>query len=213
MGNKKVSIHQLEQTENFQLIKELNHQDMVPFILEEFQQRNLMIHLYVIFNLAILTQGIRFAIEQLQLGNTGLLALFLWWTGGAIAGSTLIVPLHELLHGLAYYWLGAKKVTYGANLREFYFFAAADRFVVNGRSIWPLALAPFMVISTGCIWLLQADFPTGLQALGYGLFSLHSLNCLGDFGMLSFFWKHRHQQLYTYDLVKAEKTLIYAQRT
>lgn len=211
MGNKKVNIRQLEDETRFQLIKELNHQDMIPFIMEELQQRNLMIHLYVIFNLAILTQGIRFAIEQL--GNTSLLALFLWWVGGAIAGSTLIVPLHELLHGLAYYWLGAKKVTYGGNLREFYFFAAADRFVVNGRSIWPLALTPFLVISVGCVLLLLADFPTGLKAFGYGLFSLHSLNCLGDFGMLSFFWKHRQKRLYTYDLVKTGKTLIYAQRT
>lgn len=209
MGREKVSIADLEQKEKYELIEELDHQDMISFIMNEFQKRNLIIHLYVIINISIVTAGVIFAVNQLNLGTIPLLYMFLWWIGGAIAGSTIVIPVHELLHGLAYYLLGAKKVSYGGNLRDFYFYAAADRFIVSGRTIWPLALSPFLVISGLCLWALQADISTGLKCFFWGMLTLHSLNCLGDFGMLSYFWERRNKKLYTYDQVKEAKSYIY----
>lgn len=205
----KVSIRQLKEDDKYQLIEELDHQDMVPFILKEFQQRNLIIHVYVLLNISIITAGILFVIAQYQLGSISLFSMFLWWIGGAVSGSTLIIPFHELLHGLTYYLLGARKVSYGGNLRDFYFFATADRFVVTGKTIWLLALAPFVVVGSLCLWALKLEFSIGLKCFFWGILTLHSLNCLGDFGILSYFWERRNQKLYTYDLVEEAKSYIY----
>lgn len=177
--------------------------------MDEFQQRNLIIHLFVIINLSIITVGTIFAINEYSAGTIGLFSMFSWWILGGIAGSTLVIPLHELLHGLTYYLLGAKKVSYGGNLKDFYFYATADRFIVTEKSIWPLALVPFLVIGGACFWALQQDISTALKCFCWGLFTLHSLNCLGDFGILSFFWANRKHKLYTYDLVKEKKSYIY----
>jgi hypothetical protein len=212
MGKEKVSIAELETKEKYTLIQELDHQDMVPFIMEELQKRNLITHLFVIINISILTAGIIYAIQQQQLGTISLFSMFLWWILGAVVGSTLVIPVHELLHGLVYYLLGAKKVTYGGNLRDFYFYAAADRFVVTEKTIWPLALTPFLVIGGLCMWGLQSEWSIGLKCLCWGLLSLHSLNCLGDFGILSYFWSRRTKKLYTYDLVKEAKSYIYQEQ-
>ncbi|HKK75099.1 MAG TPA: DUF3267 domain-containing protein [Saprospiraceae bacterium] len=212
MGKGKVSIADLEEKDKYSLIEELDHQDMVPFIMKEFQNRNLIIHLYVIINISIVTAGIIFAINQQQLGTISFFSMFLWWIGGAVAGSTLVIPFHELLHGITYYLLGAKKVSYGGNLRDFYFFATADHFIVTGKTIWPLALAPFLVVGSLCVWALQSDLSTGIKCLFWGMLTLHSLNCLGDFGILSYFWERREKKIYTYDRVKEAKSYIYQEQ-
>ena len=181
---------------------------MVPFILQEFRNRNLIIHVFVIINLSLVTGGLLFAIEQIKMGTIGLFALFLLWILGAVAGSTIVVPIHEGLHGLAYYALGAKKVSYGGNLKQFYFYAVADRFVLNEKGIWPLALSPFLCISAACV-LGILYFNVFWQCFFWGFLTMHSLNCLGDFGILSFFWANRGKSLYTYDLVDQGKSFVY----
>lgn len=208
MGRRKISIEDLQNKEAYKMILEIDHQNMVPFILHEFRNRNLIIHLFVLINLGLLTAGLVFAIEQINQGNIGLMALFLLWILGAIAGSTIVVPIHEGLHGLAYYSLGAKKVTYGGNLKQFYFFAVADRFVLDEKGIWPLALSPFVFISLACILgILYARVPW--QCFFWGFLSMHSLNCLGDFGILSFFWSNRGKKIFTYDLVDQGKSFVF----
>lgn len=209
MGRRKVTIKDLEHQENYELIQELDHQDLVPFIMDEFQQRNPIIHLFVILNISIVTAGTIFAINQFMDGNIRFFPMLSWWILGAIVGSTLIIPIHELLHGLMYYLLGAKKVSYGANLKDFYFYATADQFIVTEKTIWPLALVPFVVIGSICLWILQMDIYLVTKCFVWGLFTLHSLNCLGDFGILSFFWANRKHKLYTYDLVNEKKSFIY----
>lgn len=211
MGRPKVSIEDLKNEETFKMILEIDHQNMVPFILHEFRNRNLLIHLFVIINLSLVTSGLIFALQQINQGTIGIVSLFLLWIIGAIAGSTIVVPVHEGLHGLAYYGLGAKKVSYGGNLKQFYFYAVADRFVLDEKGIWPLALTPCIVIGLACgFGILSLN--VWWQCFFWGFLTMHTLNCLGDFGILSFFWAHRGKKIFTYDLVDQGKSYVYREK-
>ena len=208
MVRNRVEIEELENNDAYQLIKTIHHQEILPFIQKEFDRRNLIIHLFVIINIALLTSSIFIGIQQVSSGTISFWRMFLLWVGGAIAGSTLIIPIHELIHGITYYLLGAPKVSYGWNPKQFYFFAVADRYVINGTQMWPLALGPFVIISVACLM--------GIVYLGiywqwffWGLLVMHSLNCIGDFGMLSFFWEHRSKRLYTFDIVEHSVSYVY----
>lgn len=211
MGRRKISIEDLKNSEAYKMILEIDHQNMVPFILHEFRNRNLIIHLFVIINISLVTGGLVFAINQIGAGTIGILSLFILWILGAVAGSTIVVPIHEGLHGLAYYALGAKKVSYGGNLKQFYFYAVADRFILDEKGIWPLALAPFVFISLGCVLGIQ-NLNVFWQCFFWGFITMHSLNCLGDFGILSFFWSHRGKKIYTFDLVDQGKSFVYREK-
>lgn len=205
------TIYDLENNEDFELIERIAHDDMVPFIQKAFRSRNFVIHLFVILNIALLTASTLTGIQHYATGAFSLWKMILIWIIGGVAGSSLIIPIHELIHGLTYYLLGARRVSYGWNLRQFYFFAVADRFVVSDRGIWPLALGPFLVITTGML-LLTPQLPPAWQWFCWGLICIHSLNCAGDFGLLSFFWENRNRRLYTFDLVKDSVSFIYAKK-
>jgi len=211
MGLKQPNLTELQDPEKYLLIRTIAHQDMLPFIQEQFQKRNFIIHLFVLFNLALLTAASSMSIHQVLAEEYPFWKMLIWSLVGAILGSTLIIPVHEAIHGLTYYFLGAKKVKYGWNPKQFYFFAVADRFIVNKVDIWPLALAPFFLI-TGLgifgIYHVQGAW----QWLLWGFVCMHSLNCIGDFGILSFFWDFRKHSIYTFDLVKDSVSFIYLKK-
>ena len=127
MGSTSISIQELENQEEYDLILRLDHQEILPFIQEEFERRNFLIHLYIAINIALVTASIFFGIEQWFAGTMPAWKMLVFLVIGAVLGSTLIVPIHELIHGLVYYMLGAPKVSYGWNLESFYFYAVADR--------------------------------------------------------------------------------------
>ena len=95
--------------------------DMIPFVLSTIRKKGLMSWLYV-------------AVNVIGLSGIGIYSIWGFCTGwinwsgfiiqlllGIFAGSLIIIPFHELLHGLAYKILGAKKIQFGANLQQFFF--------------------------------------------------------------------------------------------
>ncbi len=110
----------------------------------------------------------------------------------------LLLPLHEYIHGLAYRYVGAKNISYGADWKKFVFYAVADKFVANYQEFKIVALAPFMVITfLGIVlfFVLPADWKYSMV----GMIFLHSAFCGGDFGLLSFFKENIDKEIVTYD--------------
>jgi hypothetical protein len=74
---------------------------------------------------------------------------------GTIAGSFLVIPLHESVHGLAYKIIGAPKIHFGADLKQMIFYVAADKYPVGRKGFYFIALAPFLFINlSGAITLI-----------------------------------------------------------
>jgi hypothetical protein len=121
----------------------------------------------------------------------------------------VLLPLHELIHGLGYKLLGAKTVSYHADWRKLTFYAAADRFVASTREFCGLALAPFAILNAGLLLGYGLAEPP-MTWVCLGALWLHTAGCAGDFALVNFCYKHRRKALVTYDDVGAAKSFFYA---
>lgn len=205
------TIQELQNEEQFELIAELDHKQIKEFVVNQLSEGGWMVKSYMIYQVLMLvlagfivTRSIIFAFEN------NLTPLY-YIIAALVFGLTLLIVFHELLHGVAIKFTGAKKVNYGAYFRKFIFYAEADRHVLNKTQFAFIALTPFVVIKilTGLGIILFFHHP----AVYFLVFvmSAHSLFCAGDIGLLSVFNNHGNSEIYTYD-VKAEKKSYYFKR-
>jgi hypothetical protein len=186
----------------------LSHQDLVPFIRTYMKKRTKYAILYQVANLMVFgLTGFLFTvgIHSSDYSLPDRLTHFSY--GLAIAFALL--PVHEYIHVLAYKSQGAKKTSYYANIKKFYFMALADRFVTNKKEFQIVALAPFVFISSSLLLLLFVVSGTWVLTIA-GALLVHTIMCAGDFGLLSYFDFHTDKQVVTYDDISSKLTLFFA---
>lgn len=126
---------------------------------------------------------------------------------GLIFSLTLLIVLHELLHGLAYKLAGANKVYFGAILSKFVFFAGSDQEVFNGKQYKFIALFPFLCITiAGLIGALV--WPEYLTFF-LSVLCTHTLFCGGDFAIMNFTHQYDLRKIHTYDSRKKKETYFF----
>ena len=162
----------------------------------------------MIYQVLMIVVGIFFLTRSVVFAFQGNLAPLYFSLAALVFSFSILIVIHELIHGIALKLAGAKKVTYGGYLKKFIFYAEADQFVLNRKQFAFVALAPLFVVKlitlVGIIFLFN-------QPIFYFLIfvmSAHSLFCAGDIGLLSIFYKHKNSEIYTFD-VKEEKTSYY----
>jgi hypothetical protein len=192
---------------SFQQLLCMHHQDALPFVVEYYlRRRSWLIWINYLLNLTCLAWTL--AVGVLQGAST---ARWLITLGLAILAWVVLIPLHEAIHGLAYWLLGARSIHYGGSLRLMYFYAVADNFVINSRELIALALAPFVLINGALLTLALFSPAQRLFALVLSLLHLSAVG--GDWAMLGYLWEHRGREIYTYDDVKEKLSYFYQQRS
>lgn len=207
------SIEELQNSEKYELIDELHHDQIKEFVIQQLTTGGWLVKSFMLYQILMLVLG-AFLITQsviLAFGNN----LFpLYWTLAAVFFCiSLLIIIHELLHGAAIKVAGAPKVNYGAYFRKFIFYAEADRYVLNKKQFAFIALTPFVVVKTvtvgACLLLFQHHalyfFATVMCA--------HSFFCAGDIGLLSLFLKYKQEEVYTYDLCDVKKSFYYKKKS
>ncbi len=190
-------VETLQSDPAFHLVYELGFQDMVPFVLTQIKRRGIFSWLYAAVNLAMLAFIILFSLKGLLDHSLGWKSLLFQTVLGAVAGSILVIPFHELIHGLTYRILGARKIIFGADLKQFIFFVTANRHPVSGSEVYLLALSPFVIINLVSVAATITLSPR--WALCTGAFLLcHNIMCIGDFAISNFVSK-ASGRVYTYD--------------
>ena len=189
----------------YRLHHELAHDALVPFVKAQLKPLSPVSVFYWVFNLLLVAAILYFLFAQprmawpVALSNLSL---------GFLLFLTLLLPLHEWVHGLVYRWLGAPKVRYVAHWRQLVFYCVADQFVAGPRSFLWVALAPFVLINSLLLLALAFAGPALFYVL-LGALLLHSGGCSGDFGLVAYFYNHRHQHPVTYDDVGLQKSFFY----
>ena len=202
------TVEKITKDPGFQLLDKLHYDSVVEFATEYLRKRTRSIGIYLILIIVffiIQWSAFVYGITVRELNFVSLLQQFLY---GLIISMTIVVPMHELIHALGYFLLGARKIRFGAVLRHFAFYAVADDFVANRAGFIFLALSPFIIVS---ILNLLGFFLVGGYA-GYTYISVlffHATMCAGDFAMLSYFEYHRDKELYTFDDVKNKTSYFY----
>lgn len=197
----------IEKDPGYRLMLELDFNDMIPFVLANIRKRSILSFLYITVNTGLLIAAIYTLIIGLvesQLTWGGIARQSIW---GLFAGSILVIPIHELLHGMVYMLLGAKRVQFGADFQQFIFFATADRYPVSGNELYLLAMAPFVVINLAIALIFIAWLPrVDLFPLVFLL--CHNIMCIGDFAVANYVLCARKKVL-SYDVTGDRKSYFY----
>jgi hypothetical protein len=201
---KNPTIKVLQENDDFELVAELSHSQIKNFIINQIGKGGKIIKIYMIYQALMILIGLFFITRSLVLALRDNLSPLLFTIGGLLITFTLLIIIHELLHGLALKLAGARHVTFGAYPKKFIFYSEADRHVLNRRQFTFVALTPLFavkIISLAAI-IMYLNHP--FFYLPVLIMSAHSLFCAGDIGMLSFFYYYRDSEIFSYD-VKAEK--------
>ena len=202
------NVEDLQDESRFRLLKTLRYEEIVEFVFENIQKTNYSTRFYYFINALLLALIIGFSIAGFKndLFIFGNYAKFFFF--GMIAGSILVIPLHELLHGIAYKFNGAPRIDYGADLKQGIFYVAANNYVIGKKEFKIVALTPFAVINIAAFITLSFLTPHYfIMTLFFLLF--HNIMCIGDFAMLSYFLRHNDKELYTYDNHKEKRSYIF----
>ncbi|MEL6652713.1 MAG: DUF3267 domain-containing protein [Bacteroidota bacterium] len=191
-------------------LDELGHLDLIPFVQENLRRRNLWSLSYWFANLLGIAALVYLFVVAIQVETVS------FWTGLQYAGlgfigSLLLIPVHEGIHALAYRLVGAKRTSFDANWRQFYFMAIADKFVANRREFLIVALAPFLLITLIFVGLAFV-LPLNWQFAVLSLVLMHTSFCAGDFGLLSYFAFRRNWEVVTYDDRANKVSYFYGKR-
>lgn len=200
------SIEELHNPDKFEQVAELAHPQIKAFVLEQLAKGGALVTAYMVYQILMMLLGIWFLIRTIILAFNNSFSPVVMAGLALIFSFTLLIPIHELLHGLALKFTGAPKVHYGGYLRKFIFYAEADRHVLNKTQFTFVALTPLIVVKilTLCGIYIFWDSPTFYFSLV--VMAAHSFFCAGDIGLLTIFF--RRSRIYTYD-VREEKKSYY----
>ena len=136
----------------------------------------------------------------------------LYLLGGAVALFTVGIVLHEAIHALAYRYVGARHVSWGANPRKFQFYVLADGEVLDYRRFRIVALAPAVAITVLALAGMAVCYNQPLFYSFLAVLGLHGLCCAGDFGLLCVFQNYGEQSVLTFDDRVRGLTCFYRRR-
>jgi hypothetical protein len=194
----------------FEEIATVNHNDLKQFLIKEVEQQPVWARVANMFQItglmAFMLGGFKAFIPFLMQKNA---AFLLWMLYGLIFTFTLLIVLHELLHAVAYYYVGARKLSFGVVWRKFMFYVTADKFVADRKKFTIVALAPAVIVSVLCIIGMAVFYQQPAFYFFVPVFGLHFIFCGGDFSLLCFFENRKNLEIYTFDLKEEGKTYFY----
>jgi hypothetical protein len=206
--SKNISIPDLQDDKKFRLLSKLHHNDIVPFVFKYITKINPLTIAFYIFNVIFLGYTLKHLINILLYSHLGFKTILLYSIYGLILFPIILIPIHELIHGLVYLAVGAKRIKFGTDLTQFIFFVIADQYVAGKKDIMKVAFTPFIIISI--LLILGYQYLEGPVTWSFILCLLvHSTMCIGDFSMASFFVEHPHKKLFTYDDINEKSSYFY----
>lgn len=209
---KKLTPEDLQNESEFELLTEISHHELREFVVSQITREKFIIRIYSVYQIAmvmlftfVFTRGIVLAIK-------GFPELIIT-VGIAIACSlSVLVVIHETLHALAYLLFGARKISFGSDLRKFIFYALADKQVLAPGAFRVVALMPFVVVKVFCLIAIIIFYGQNIVYFPMTVMCLHSLFCAGDMAMLAFYRLHRDKEIYNYDDKSKGKTYFYTRK-
>ncbi len=203
------SIEELNNPDAFELYASVEQNRIKDFVLQQVMSDKKMIPVYMVYQTLLFITGIFFLTRSVVLAFKGH-PLFLLCTAAAVVFSlTLLVVIHELLHGTALKLAGAPKVTYGGILSKFIFFAEADRFVLGKRTFLLVAFTPLVVVNVITLTGIIIFFHTPLLYFFLVVMVIHSFFCSGDVALATIFYRFPGRDTFTYDIAEEKKTFYF----
>ncbi|NOR76359.1 MAG: hypothetical protein GQ525_14530 [Draconibacterium sp.] len=205
------TINELQKEEQFELIAKLNHQQIKEFVLQQLSGGGKIIVSFMIYQILMILVGIFFFILSVVKAFQGNIIPFYYSLSALVFCFSLLIIIHELLHGVALKITGAKQINFGGYFKKFIFYAEADRYVLNRKQFAFIALTPLVIIKI--VTLIGVTFFISSPLFYFFVFTMsaHSLFCAGDIGLFSIFYNNGNYDIFTFD-IKADKMSYYYRR-
>ena len=198
---------------DYSLIETLEHAEMKKLIVSEFKQNrgwSRIAMVYQFIGTMAFTFFLTFSIVKGYKYDN--FTDLIWFGLGSLFSLTALIIIHELIHAIAYLLVGARHISFGMQLRKFMFYVLSDKDVVNYKQFKIVALAPAIVVSILSLLALVIFHQQPIFYFFLPIFSLHSVFCGGDFGLLCFFQNRQNQKILTFDVKAEGKTYFYASK-
>jgi len=192
---------------DYRMILELDFSEMIPFVLSNIRKRGIIPLFYISINAGFLFFIILYIVWTLRMGSLSAGKIFWQIVAGILAGSIVVIPPHELLHGLAYRILGARKIRFGADFQQFIFYVTADRFPISKKELTFLAMVPFAFMNVAII-SLTAVWASHLTLFSASLLLSHNIMCIGDFAIINYAFSQKGE-LFTFDDIGKKKSYFF----
>lgn len=203
------AIEELQTSDRYELVYQLEHHQVKEFVIRQITSGSRIIRWYMIYQFLMMVTGLFFITRSVVLALQGNFTPLFYLLGAVVFSFSGLILIHELLHALAFKITGAPRVSMGAYLKKFIFYAEADRHVLNRKQFTLVALTPLVTVKL--ITLGAVILTVGHPAVYFWIFIMcaHSLFCAGDIGMLDYFFYFKDAELYTFDVRKEKKSYFY----
>ena len=205
------SIKELQNEEQFELVAKLNHGQIKEFVIQQLMESGRIVFFYMIYQFLMVVLGLFFLTRGIVLAFQEYLQPLYISLATLVFCISILIVIHEVIHGIALKISGAKTIQYGGYLRKFIFYAEADLHVLNRKQFAFVALAPLATVQIITLVGFVLSISQPWMYFWIILMSIHSLFCAGDIGLLSLFYRDKDSEIYTFD-VKSEKTSYYYKR-
>ncbi len=206
-SKRKPDAESLQKDPGYRMILELDFREMIPFVLKNIKRRNGITLLFFAINAATLLFILFYIVWGIRNGIFNGGKILGQIVAGFMAGSILVIPPHEILHGLVYRLLGARKIKFRADLQQFIFYVTADRVPISKRELTFLALTPFILINLVTI-VITIGWGTHFTLFSATFLLSHNIMCIGDFAMISFVYQNKGT-VFSFDDIQNKKSYFF----
>src|ERR1035437_3233615 len=146
------TIEDLDDPKNFRLLLTVPYKNLAEFVFEYLKKKSVMTILFwsVCLVFLCLTISIRIRIGHYFHYSHILFHSVL----GMIILPILIIPIHEFLHIIPYYFSGARNIRIGMDLKQYLFYVTAHKYVASPVQFRIVAVTPFIIISAVLVFLI-----------------------------------------------------------
>jgi hypothetical protein len=209
----KLAPEDLQNDPQFELLKEVSHQKLREFVLEQVREEKQIIRYYSVYQIIMMGLFVYILTRNIILSVKGNSEPLLYVGFAILFSFSLLIIIHELIHALAYLITGSKKISFGFILKKFVFYALADRQVIGSKAFHVVALAPFVLVKLVCLAGIVLFFNSSVGSFFLTVMCLHSLFCAGDMAMLAFYKMNSEKEIYNFDVRSEGKTYFYVRKS
>ncbi len=194
---------ELLSTAEYTLLAEMRHASLAEFVIEYFiRRRTWVVWVHHAMSVATVIAVVLVIRAQDTSLREGLAAFGLAF----VALLIVILPLHELLHAVAYRLAGARDIRWDYSMKMAAVWVIAHRFVATTRPFVFVALAPFIL---NAVLIAGAMLFPKLAVFLLFVVLWHLHGAIGDWSLLNFIWIHRRVGFWTFDDADAGRSYFY----
>ena len=206
------TIEELHDASEFDLYASVEQKRIKDFVLQQVMTDKKIIPVYMIYQTLLFLGGLFFFTRSIILAIKGNPSYLLISSGAVVFSLTLLVVIHELLHGIALKLIGAPKIKFGGILSKFIFYAEADQFVLGKKSFQFVAFTPFVVVKILTFTGIILFFSVPLLYFFLMVMVIHSFFCSGDIALVTVFFRFPGKETFTYDNAMEKKSYYFVRK-